>query len=207
MPRGSSSVSPWTGRRECPAVRKVPRTSASDMSIETDMISARGTMTSLTLISCRPSTFLSMARSCGLKSSAIEASSSASSISSRIEAPLKPNKERNRSITEPPCFPGLRSPEAVSSVSRSGALIADRLFTWVLAIGVVDAQSSQDADFHCLHRLGFFVVFVVVAQKMEEAVNNHVTAMLFQCFALLLRLARHGLVGYRDIAKKTCGFE
>src|SRR5664279_2602982 len=174
------------------------------MSSATEMISARGTMTSLTLISCRPRTFFSMARSCGLKSSASEASSRASSISSRIEAPLRPSSPRRRSIIEPPCLPELRS--LGSSVSRSGALMAKGLFVFVVAIGIIDAQSAQDANLHRLHRLGFGLVFVVVAKKMQKTVDNHVTTMLFQRLALLLRFARHCLASHRDVADKASGF-
>ncbi len=77
-------------------------TSLSGVSAATAMMSARGTMTSATRTSCRPSTFLRIARSCGVKSASSAASSSASSISSRTEPGPRPSSARRRSNRPPP---------------------------------------------------------------------------------------------------------
>ena len=78
--------------RRCETPR-APR--AASRSRRTAMMSARGIIASATRNSCRPNTFLSSARSCGVTSPAV--SSSATSMSSRTEAGARPSITRSRS--------------------------------------------------------------------------------------------------------------
>ena len=172
----------------------------------TAMMSARGTITSATRTSCRPRTFLRIARSCGVKSALAPASSSASSMSSRTEAGPRPNRPRSRSNK-----PGMRFASADRARparrrrARSFWRFAHALGSaeCVGAVGVGDAEPRQNARLHRLHRFGVGVVLVVEADQMQEAVDDEMAIMVGERLALLLRLALHRLEGEDDVAEQA----
>src|SRR5215210_7745893 len=203
MTFGSSRVSPNTGRRECPAVRNSSSNSPSVASNGTDTISTRGTITSSTRMRWKPSTFFSIARSCGEKFSS-PISASASSRSSRIESrDFRPTRVSRRSYQRARA-PSLSEISPTRAMELRSSFMAEKLRRSGrhLAIGVRDPKPRQGVDLERLHdlRLGFGLV--IVAEEVQDAVDNKVRRVVRQGLALAFRLARHSSEGERDIAER-----
>src|SRR3984893_3106498 len=199
MPRGSSRGPPCTGRREWPAVRKTASTSASVVCSATATMSARGTITSPTCTSCKARTFFNKARSCGEISSSIDGSARASSMSSRIDSPPRPNKARNRSnrlgFPPEPVLPA----SLVGSCSVIGAgCFLDQRFPE----GVGNPEPAENRAFERLHRLGFGRPDMVVPNQMQKAMHQKMGDVIAQrpsCFGGFLR---GGLERDDDVAEE-----
>src|ERR1019366_205689 len=203
MPRGSSRVSPCTGRREWPASRKTASTSASVACSATAVMSARGTMTSPTCTSCKARTFFNKARSCGETSSSGEASASASSMSSRIEASAMPNNARNRSnrLGFPP-EADLAAPASLAAETSCSLIGAGRFLDQGDPVGVVNPETAEDGAFERLHRLGFGRLDMVVADKMQKSMHQKMGGVIAQWFSCFKGFPRGGLECDHDVAKK-----
>src|SRR5215210_4844070 len=204
MPFGSSRVSPNTGRREWPAVRKSSSNSPSVASNDTDTMSTRGTITSSTRMRWKPSTFFSIARSCGEKFSS-PISASASSRSSRIESrDFRPTRVSRRSYQRARA-PSLSEVSPTRAMELRSSFMAERISRRSgrhLAIGIGDPKSRQGFDLERLHdlRLGFGLM--IVAEEVQDAMDNKVRRVVRQGLALAFRLARHRFEGERDIAER-----
>ena len=106
--------------------------SPSVVSSGTATMSARGTITSSTRMPRKPSTFLSIARSCGREVRSSPVSASASSRSSRIDSrDFRPSRVRRRS------YQRARAPRCPER-SRDGRSL--RLRSSFMAVGSVDAR-------------------------------------------------------------------
>src|ERR1051325_5447293 len=70
-----------------------------------------------------------------------------------------------------------------------------------VGIGIGDAQPRQNPSFAPLHCLGLPERFVIVAQKVEKAMQRQVGNVMVERLGLGARLARHGLVGEHDVAE------
>src|SRR3984893_3150527 len=199
MPRGSSRGPPCTGRREWPAVRNTSSTSASLVCSDAATMSARGTITSPTCTSCKARTFFNNARSCGEISSSIDGSARASSMSSRIDSPPRPNKARNRSnrlgFPPEPVLPA----SLVGSCSVIGAgCFLDQRFPE----GVSNLESTENRTFEHLHRLGFGRPGMVVAGQMQKAVHQKMGDVITQWPSCFRGFPRGGLERDDDITKE-----
>src|SRR5215210_7634252 len=204
MPFGSSRVLTNTGRRECPALRKSSSNSPSVASNGTDTISTRGTITSSTRMRWKPSTFFSIARSCGEKFSS-PISASASSRSSRIESrDFRPTRVSRRSYQRARA-PSLSEVSPTRAMELRSSFMAERISRRSgrhLAIRIGDPKSRQGFDLERLHdlRLGFGLV--IVAEEVQDTMDNKVRGVVRQGLALDFRLARHRFEGERDVAER-----
>jgi hypothetical protein len=72
-----------------------------------------------------------------------------------------------------------------------------RLF---VRIGIGNTERSENLGFEPFHGKGLIVGYVVVAEDVEEAMDDEVGEMGLERHALLLRLALQSLAGQRDIA-------
>src|SRR5215203_968073 len=203
MPFGSSRVSPNTGRREWPAVRKSSSSSPSVASNDTDTMSTRGTITSSTRMRWKPSTFFNIARSCGEKFSS-PISASASSRSSRIESrDFRPTRASRRSYQRARA-PSLSEISPTRAMELRSSFMAEK-FAPVRPPSrdrIGDPKPRQGFDLERLHDLRLGFGFVIVAEEVQDAVDNKVRRVVRQGLALAFRLARHRSEGERDIAER-----
>src|ERR1700720_3496175 len=162
-------------------------------------MSARGTITSPTCTSCKARTFFNNARSCGEISSSFEVSARASSISSRIDSPPRPNKARNRSnrLGFPP-EPVLPASLAGScSVIGAGCFLDQRF-----PEGVGNPEPAENRALQCLHRFGFGRRDMVVADKMQKAMHQKMGDVIAQRPSCFGSFPRGGLERDDDIAEE-----
>src|SRR5262249_41556488 len=68
-------------------------------------------------------------------------------------------------------------------------------------VRVGHAEPRENASLAPLHRFGLPVRFVIVAQKVEKAMQRQMGDVMIEPLALGARLARDGLVGEHDVAE------
>ena len=68
-------------------------------------------------------------------------------------------------------------------------------------IGIGNAELRQDLAFESFHGLGVVVVFVVVADQMQEAVDREMAEMMIERLLFVVGFAPRGLIGDRDVAE------
>src|SRR5579859_2432545 len=180
------------------------------MSRLTAIMSARCTMTSAMRRSCRPRILRNMARSTAEKptSSGCEASST-TCRSSRTDPGFHPNRLRmartsQLSAAGRPTLPGgttagrLRMLRGLSWVgSESGISV----HPFPVRIGVGNPELRQDLCLQRFHFVGVGVVFVIVADQVQETMHRKMAQMMVERLLFLVGLAPHGLIGDGDVAQ------
>src|SRR6266567_8623439 len=208
MPSGSSRVSSYTTRRECAALSNRLINSPSGMSRLTAMMSARWIMTSAMRRSCRPRILRSMVRSMAEKptSSGVDASSTTCK-SSRTDPAFQPNSVRMARISQLSAAGRSTSP----SCTTAGRLRTLRGLSWVgsesgmsvhpVRIGVGNAELRQDLLFETFHGFRVVVLFVVVTDQVQEAVDRKMAEMMVERLLFVVGLFPRRLEGDGDIAE------
>src|SRR3954464_481903 len=180
------------------------------MSRFTATISARCTMTSAMRRSCRPRILRSMVRSMAEKptSSGVEASST-TCRSSRTEPGFQPNSVRMARLSQFSEAGRNTSP----SCTTAGRLRVFFGLSWVgsesgisghpvpVGVGVGDTELRQDRALESFHRLGLHVVFVVIADQMQKAMDGEMAEMVVDRPLFLVGLAARRLIGDRNVAE------
>ena len=196
MPRGSSSVSRNRGRRETPAASKVFSSSQTGSFSSTAMMSARGTMTSTTRNAPKRRMRSSISRSSAEKARSSPAPLRASSsIARSVGAPGRPSLAR-RAASQLCEGSGAGSaapagvPSALSFIGLTLLMLmagqvetlssCTRIFHGdaEAACGSANADRRQDVGFQALHLVGRRVGLMVVAQQMQEAVDDEMLEMV-----------------------------
>src|SRR3954463_15462897 len=210
MPSGSSRVSLYTTRRECAALSNRLINSPSGMSRLTATMSARCTITSAMRRSCSPRMLRSMVRSMAEKptSSGVEASST-TCRSSRTDPGFQPNKVRIARVSQFSAVGRSTSP----SCTTAGRLRVLRGLSWIgsesgisvhplpVRIGVGNAELRENLLFETFHGFGVVVLFVIVADQMQETVDRKMTEMMVERLLFVIGLFARRLVGDGDIAE------
>src|SRR5882757_5090121 len=210
MPSGSSRVSLYTTRRECAALSYRLINSPSVMSRLTATMSARCTMTSAMRRSCRLRMLRSMVRSMAEKptSSGWEASST-TCRSSRTDPGFQPNSVRIARVsqfsavgrsTSPSCTTAGRL-RGLCTLSWVGSESVMSVHPFPVRIGIGNAELCENLAFEALHRFGIVVLFVVVADQVQEAVHGEMAQMMTERLLLFIGLTACRLEGDRDIAE------
>src|SRR5204863_5370572 len=214
-----SSVSRNSGRRETPAASNVFRSSHTDSFSSTAMMSARGTITSTTRSAPKRRMRSSISRSSAEKVRPSPAAplSASSSIARSVGAPGRPSLAR-RAASQ--LCEGSGAVSAAPAGAPSGlsficltllTLMAVRENTWSNntslswhrggGVGIGDADRRKDIDLQELHRLSFAVRVVIVAQEMQQAVNDEMLDMLLALDPALVRLQLHRLGCQHHVAQ------
>src|ERR1700712_4960190 len=216
MPSGSSSVSLYTTRRECAALSNRLIKSPSGMSRLTAMMSARWIMTSAMRRSCRLRMLRSMVRSIAENptSSGVLASST-TCRSSRTDPGFQPNSVRMARVSQLSAIRCAPSPCGTTA----GRLRVLRGLSWVgsesaisihplpvragisIRIGIRNAELRQDLPLQRLHGFGLAVLFVIVADQVQEAVNRKGAEMMIERLLLVVGLPSRRVVGDRNVAE------
>ena len=176
---------------------KQSSTSLKGVSSASAMMSARGTITSSTRTSCSASTFLRMARSCGVNSS-LALSSIASSISSRAEA-RRQAEQRPHALEQ---ARGLFARNAGRRFRRRSALVRHVIRQRLRAHRVGRPEPRQNPCLERLHALRLCVRLVIVADQMQKSMGDEMAIVVGERHAELLGLARERLEGERDVAER-----
>src|SRR6185312_14356904 len=158
------------------------------------MISTRGTMTSEATRLCSLRMLTSSVRSCGSIGCASSCSPSISTSAARKPCACSGSPRNCRSHWRRPD----NGPSSCSSVWSVSATIN----AFVDAIGVGDAERGEDTGLECFHTLGRRSLYMIIAEKMQDAVDHEMTEMIGQTLVLFLRLARDRLVSQHDIAEQ-----
>src|ERR1700743_1139392 len=165
--------------------------------------------------SCRPRMLRSMVRSTAEKptSSGVDAPST-TCRSSRTEPGFQPNSVRIARISQFSAVGRMTSP----SGTTAGRLRVLRGLSWVgsesaisvhplrtcsgipLRVRIGNAELGEDLGLQALHVVGVGVVFVVVADQMQETMHRQMAEMMIERLLLVVGLAAGGLIGNRDVA-------
>src|SRR6185437_8148320 len=86
-----------------------------------------------------------------------------------------------------------RNPESGLSLSASATIEPVR---------IGDAETLEDAALAVFHARGIARAFVIVSQKMQDAVHDQVPNVMRQRLALVRGFARHGLERQHHVAEK-----
>src|SRR4051812_39565084 len=183
------------------------------MSRLTAMMSARWIMTSAMRRSCSPRMLRSMVRSIAENptSSGVLASST-TCRSSRTDPGFQPNSVRMARVSQFSATGCALSPCATSA----GRLRVLRGLSWVgsesdisidplpvgagisIRIGIGNAELRQDFPLQRLHGLGFAVLFVIVTDQVQEAVDRKVAEMMIERLLLVVGFPSRRVIGNRD---------
>src|SRR5579859_2829937 len=180
------------------------------MSRLTAIMSARCTITSAMRRSWSERMLRSIVRSTAVKptSSGCEASST-TCRSSRTDPASQPNSVRMMRNSQ------LSAPARVTSPggTTAGRLRVLRGLSWIgsesaisvhpfpVRIGGGNPELGQNLRLQGFHRFSVVVVFVIVADQMQEAMHRKVAQMMIKRLLLFVRLPPHGLIGDRDVAQ------
>src|SRR5712671_7599052 len=173
-------------------------------------MSARWIITSAMRRSCRPRMLRNMVRSVAEKptSSGVLASST-TCRSSRTDPGFHPNSVRIARISQLSAAGRSTSP----SGTTAGRLRVLRGLSWVgsesaisvhplpIRIGIGNAELSQDLLLESFHRLGVVVVFVIVTDQVQEAMNRQMAEMMIERLLLVIRFLSRRFVGDGDVAE------
>src|SRR6478752_2679843 len=160
------------------------------MSRLTAMISARCTITSAMRRSCRPRILRSMVRSMAEKptSSGVDASSTTCK-SSRTDPGFQPNSVRMARVSQLSAAAGRNTSPSCTTAGRLRVL---RGLSWVGSesgmsvhpvpdrVGIGNAELGEDLPFETLHGFGIVVLFVIVADQVQEAVHGKMAEMMVE---------------------------
>src|SRR3954467_2043396 len=128
-------------------------------------------------------------------SSGIEASST-TCRSSRTDPGFHPNSARIARASQFsatgrmtwPCGTSAGRLRVLRGLSWVGSESAISVRSLPARIGIGDAGLRQNLDLHPLHRLGVGVVFVIVANQMQEPVHRKMAQMMIERLLFLVRL-------------------
>src|ERR1700738_2043451 len=180
------------------------------MSRLTAMISARWTMTSAMRRSCRPRILRSMVRSMAENptSSGVLASST-TCRSSRTDPGFHPNSVRIARVSQFSAAGRMTSPGGTTA----GRLRVLRGLSWVgsesaisvhplpIRIRIGNAELRQDLRFQGFHGFGVVVLFVIVADQMQETMDRQMAEMMIERFLFVIGFLARGFIGDRDVAE------
>src|SRR5450432_821614 len=180
------------------------------MSRLTAMISARCTITSAMRRSCRPRILRSMVRSVAEKptSSGVEASST-TCRSSRTDPGFHPNSVLIARVSQFSAVGRKVSP----GVTTAGRLRVLRGLSWVgsesaisvhplpVRIRIGNAELRQNLRLLTFHGFGVVVLFVIVADQMQEPMNREMAEMMVERLLFVVGFLARRLVGDGDIAE------
>src|SRR3954454_18896099 len=180
------------------------------MSRLTATMSARCTMTSAMRRSCKERMLRSMVRSIAEKptSSGWEVSST-TWRSSRTDPGFQPNRVRIARSSQLSAAGRSTSP----SCTTAGRLRVLRGLSWVgsesgmsvhplpVRIGVGNAKLRQNLLLETFHRVGVVVLFVIVADQVQEAVHRQMAQVMIERLLLVVGLFARRLVGDGNIAE------
>src|SRR6202050_2884283 len=186
------------------------------MSRLTAMMSARWIMTSAMRRSCRERMLRSMVRSVAEKptSSGVEASST-TCRSSRTDPGFHPNSVRIARVSQfsatgrmtsfgAPTAGRLRTLRGLSWVGSESAISVRPLpipMGISIRIRIGNAEFGQDLRFQCFHGLGVGVVFMIVADQMQETMHRQMAEMMVERLLLVVGFLADRLIGDRDVAE------
>src|ERR1700694_748678 len=186
------------------------------MSRLTAMISARCTITSAMRRSCRPRMLRSMVRSMAEKptSSGVEASST-TWRSSRTDPGFHPNSVRIARVSQLSAAGRRTSPGGTTA----GRLRVLRGLSWVgsesaisvhplpirigisIRIRIGNAELRQDLLLQRFHRLGVTVLFVIVADQVQETMDRQMAEMVIERLLFVIGFLSRRFIGDGDVAE------
>src|SRR5712671_1400463 len=186
------------------------------MSRLTATISARCTITSAMRRSCRLRILRSMVRSMAEKptSSGVEASST-TCRSSRTDPGFHPNSVRIARVSQLSAAGRSTS----SCGTTAGRLRVLRGLSWVgsesaisvhplpLAAGISiririgNAELRQDLLLERFHRFGVVVLFVIVADQVQEAMDREMAEVMIEWLLFVISFLARGFIGDGDVAE------
>src|SRR6185369_2269566 len=167
-------------------------------------------MTSAMRRSCRPRMLRSMVRSMAEKptSSGVEVSST-TCRSSRTDPGFQPNSVRIARVSQLSAAGRSTSP----CCTTAGRLRVLRGLSWVgsesgmsvhplpVRIGIGNTELGEDLPFETLHGFGIVVLFVVVADQVQEPVHRKMAEMMVERLRFVVGFFPRRLIGDGDVAE------